>query len=82
MRPIQPKTPLGKKTAPPTRPKPPKTPSNGQNNANAANKEPVQVFCRLRPLDNYADLVAVHRVPTNNTLLRLTAANGSRGDLF
>ncbi|CAG2179699.1 unnamed protein product, partial [Oppiella nova] len=66
------KTPL-KKTAPPTRPKP--TPQN------RSAKEPVQVFCRLRPLSNYADVVAVHRVATNNTLLRLSPPD-KRNELF
>ena len=63
------KTPL-KKTGPPTRPKPNKE------------KEPVEVFCRLRPLCNISDLVAVQKVVSNNGLIRLCPPNGSRTQLF
>ena len=64
------KTPL--KKGPPTRPKP------SVNNK----KEPVEVFCRLRPLSNISDVVAVQKLSTNNTLIRLYPPNGSRSELF
>ena len=68
----RPKTPL-KKTGPPTRPKP---------NINNKDKEPVEVYCRLRPLTNISDLIAVQKVPSNNHLIRLCPPNGSRTELF
>ncbi|OTF77660.1 hypothetical protein BLA29_013691, partial [Euroglyphus maynei] len=55
------KTTPAKKPPPPTKPKP---------KNNTAEKEPLQVFCRLRPLKNLNDTIVVHKI--NDELLELS----------
>ncbi|XP_054160188.1 kinesin-like protein KIF23 [Oppia nitens] len=75
MAPIRPKTPF-KKSGPPTRPKPP-------NPNNVSNKEPVEVFCRLRPVNVYTDDIVIEKVANNNHIIRVRPPNGvQRSELF
>ncbi|RWS13149.1 kinesin-like protein KIF23 [Dinothrombium tinctorium] len=57
-----------KKAAPPTKPKP------------SLSKDPVEVFCRLRPNANVADLTCVRRY--NDTTIQLVSPSSPRIELF
>lgn len=61
------------KRPPPIKPKP--------NTANKENKEkdPVGVFCRLRPLQSLAELACVYK--TNDTTITLKSHSGRREDM-
>ena len=58
---------------PPTKPKP-------NVNNNKENKEPVEVFCRLRPLANFTDLVVVQRF--NDKVVKISDPKGNKDNIF
>lgn len=69
---------------PPTKPKPFST---RKNNANIVGdgkenqeRDPVQVYCRIRPLKQITDLICIR--PRNNKVVQMIAANGSRTTEF
>lgn len=70
------------KKGPPVKPKPKFLSAEFNNNKenNGKDKDPVEVFCRLRPLKNPSDAVCIKRV--NDTTLQLLPFGNNKLELF